>query len=129
METLTLKAKLLMEQGNIEEAVSNYQEASVYYTQSFEIFAQQNHIQGMIEVRLKLGVIYRKQGIYNNAQEELLSCLHLSKTSDLSLLHADASIELVIVHEAKGAYQEELKEKESESEHSEALPVAMHQAP
>ena len=54
--------QMLLEQGNIEEAESNYEQALEFYAQAEAIFVRDADIEECLETKIKMMRIYRQQG-------------------------------------------------------------------
>ena len=101
-EDLELDADDLFERGNIEEAESLYDEAIEFYTQALDIYTQLKHLKGIVETKLKIGKVLRKQGDLEKASQFIIDCLSMSEDEALFLLCIDCYNEMGVVENIRG---------------------------
>jgi len=100
-----LEANLLLEQGNIEEAESQYEEALILYRKALAIYTKMDVISGIVKVNIQIGLIHRHQGNNRGALEKLEYVLRLTEKNKLLSLRAEALTNIDDVYKAQGEYQ------------------------
>ena len=75
--------QMLLEQGNIEEAESNYEQALEFYAQAEGNFVRDADIEECLETKIKMMRIYRQQAKFSKMKSLLEEALHLINTHEI----------------------------------------------
>ena len=81
---------MLIEQGNLDEAQSLYDDALKSFTEALNLYSKTENTAGMVEAHLRIGKIHIAQGDYVSAAQSCTVGRQIAVGNGLIALHADA---------------------------------------
>ena len=91
-QALLYQAEALIEKGKLDQACELFEDALTAYNGAFEIYSHLEHVQGIVQVKLKTGKVLALKEDVKGSQREFSEALRLSEEHGLLLLTAEALI-------------------------------------